>query len=144
METKLVVRWRPRMTNDSTDFGFEPLHQSSFFTFVEAIDLPLNHSRVWSSSKSIASTHEPGRQTEGYSSSYHLPPLKLRLLDNAWGWCLPMLGYFSERGDADGMNVVLCWLLFIAERMLQTGCRNIQTRKACLGTAMGIKIFMLV
>ena len=50
-----------------------------------------------------------------------------------------MLGYFSERGDADGMNVVLCCLLFIAERMSQTGCRNIQTRRACLGIAMGTK-----
>ena len=50
-----------------------------------------------------------------------------------------MLGCFSERGDADGINVALCCLLFIAERMLQTGCRNIQMRKACLGTAMGMK-----
>ena len=83
--------------------------------------------------------HEPGRQTEGYSSSYHLPPSKLRLLDNARRWCLPILGYFSERGDADGMNVRLCWLLCIAERISQTGRRNIQTQKAHLGTATGIK-----
>ena len=37
------------------------------------------------------------------------------------------------------MNVVLCWLLFIAERMFHSGHRNIQTQKACLGTDMGIK-----
>ena len=31
------------------------------------------------------------------------------------------------------------WLLFITETMSQTGCRNIQMRKACLGTAMAMK-----
>ena len=30
-------------------------------------------------------------------------------------------------------------LLVVAERMLQTGRRNIQTQKACLGTAVGTK-----
>ena len=50
-----------------------------------------------------------------------------------------MLGYLSEKGDADRMNVVLCWLLFIAEKILQTGRRNTQTQKACLGTTVRIK-----